>query len=251
MDANTLKNAGRLLIIIFFTLICLVAGIQIGIFFNHNIASVSPQKSTATVTTAPLEAPETNQNNYLLIFVDRIEAPRSRLKGVWMVISVPNEHRYTFLPIFPSGNTQFNQGIASQFSLDTDSNMDVRFLNELREYNFFWNNFLLVDDIGVITIYDWIAENSNQVIEAAGSKILSEMAPWEKDPQNSAHQQYILISDLCNGVSHIESQADILQILELSPDHLYTDIGDQLLIYNWDQIKEDPSHFSCQFPTFP
>lgn len=251
MNSKSLQSVGKLIIILFFTLICLVIGIQIGVVFNRNFTENAPSV-TPTYTAAPVIQPETNQNNFLIVYVDRIQANRPELKGVWLVVGIPGEFRYTFLPIFPSTGSEaseINQGISGLFSIEEDGSLSTQFLNELRKYNYFWNHFHLIDDIGIITIYDQLASSSNRDMSTTGSQILAEMQNWRNSPENTITQQHQLFAEICDGVSQVRPEANIIQILELNPEHLSTDIGDEKIIFDWSQIKMDPSRFQCEFPS--
>jgi hypothetical protein len=253
VKSNSFQNVGRIIVILFFTLVCLVVGIQIGVVFNRTINPQEPSP-TVTPTTVPFIELETNQNNYLLVYVDRLQATRPDLKGVWLVVAVPDQYTFTILPIFPATSfdaSEFNQELARSFSLSEDGTLDIQFLNQLRTHNYFWNHQLFIDDIGLISIYDQLSGKTTKPMTSTGAQLLAEMQPWHNSPQDALNQQHLMLLNLCSGIQGVSPEADIMPVLELIPTHFLTDIGDESLMFHWGKIKENPAQFVCEFPSFP
>ena len=243
----------RYLLLIILFIACLVLGFQAGQEFTKTWSgsSDSPPEYSIAPTMAPLL---TDQTNYLVIGVDRIGSLNAQLLSIWLVIEVPSENRYMFLPVFPLDERLkpgTNQEIPDAFSITKNGEISVSFWEILQNRELWWHHYFIVDEIAMMQLVDFIAGKTSGSILISGVDVIGKMPPWREYPMDTSNYQAQLVQMLCGTSSELSPDTSLMSMLELIPDHAYTDLVTHELLTLWERILASSDSITCEFPVHP
>jgi hypothetical protein len=224
---------------------------------------ISPAKSgrAAEPQSADLQAdppPEginTGQRNLLVAWVDRLDSTSPRLEGLWLILFVPNSPSLTWLPLYPAGLVESiagNPHWVEDFGLTADGKLDPQFVADLRSKDVWWNNYLVIDEAGLVEIVNRSLNASEEPAITpqpdAGVRIISNMPLAWEDPANALKAQFDLLDRFCLPPSasiHATSAADLIGPLE---HHLITNLQAEEIFSIWKNLRLTGGRL-CKFPT--
>ena len=199
----------------------------------RELASQKTPKSYPVPTLPKVTPTEDNENllqpvqqtNYLLLFVDDLNAKKPKLNGAYLWIIQNDTHRWTFLPIYDAQLPQpvvnsFTQELTRDFSFNNSHQLNSAFIDRLKAHSILWHHILLLDEIFLAKI--------------------SEVANIQDSTPLDLMQQYCQIIP--------QTTIDLTQLKDISKKHFYADdIPSYLLQPNSMIMNRFP--LKCLFPT--
>jgi hypothetical protein len=234
--SNRFQDFGLYLpIFLLLLVIGIVGGRSAGMIFQFdapdNARLVSPQERG------------NGQRNLIIIFVDQMAAPQPELEGIWLLITYPENPDLTLVPIFPDPNQQAasSKSYAETFEMTANNQPGSSFLDLLTE-NVLWDNYLITDRDGVISILEDAS--------ADGSKaFVSVEAAFPDETALTLEQQTMLWQSVCTYLSEIEGQDEFEILLPKLSSNIFTNLNwDQLPLYPWG-VEHEEARLECEFPT--
>jgi hypothetical protein len=156
------------------------------------------------------------------------------------------------LPIFPLSpkiDYENNKKLEDAFKSQPKSLLNKIFLDELKNRNLWWSDYIILDKIALEMIMDFVG-NPNHVERANTIKSILSVRPramQEKEP--TYQKQIVIMSYLCRSVNKTDPSRELTPILALMPDHIRTNITPPDLIDWWKNMKSYQGGISCVFPT--
>ncbi|MGB9639601.1 MAG: hypothetical protein ACPL4H_01735 [Anaerolineales bacterium] len=199
----------------------------------RELASQKTQKSYPVPTLpkgTPAEDNETfpppsQQNNYLLLFVDDLNAKKPKLLSAYIWIIQNDANRWTFLPIYDPQLAQpvvnsYTQELVRYFSINNHHQLNQAFMDRLNSHSILWHHFLLIDE---------------QFLTK-----LSALADANTDTPFKLMQQYCQIIP--------QTTIDLTPLTAISTKHFYTDAIPSFLLQPHSMaLNKFP--LECLFPT--
>jgi hypothetical protein len=202
------------------------------------------------------------QRSILLVTVDKLEARKPRLTGVWAVLYVPGNPHLTLLPIYPvlTGQDSGDE-LANRFGIQQDGStlrLDQTFTKQIQEYIPWWSGYLLLDQEAVSGIVDyWVNSpgtnrTSIDTMKQSGNKAFSDLPYAWEDPFSALYSQASLYQELCWGMAWSETGFEVSQAREhisLIKNHFSTDLDPLLILNEIKNLRGLSGSLVCEFPT--
>jgi hypothetical protein len=212
-------------------------------------------KSTDIQADPPPEGINNGQRNLLVAWVDRLDSASPRLEGLWLILFVPDSPSLTWLPLYPAGligNIAGSSSWVADFHLTPDGKLDPQFVADLRSKDVWWNNYLAIDEAGLVEIVNRnLNANEDPAITPqpnAGLRIISNMPLAWEDPAGALNAQFDLLDRFClppTASIHAASAADLIGPLD---HHLITNLRADEILSIWNNLRLTGGHL-CKFPT--
>jgi hypothetical protein len=279
---NSLKNSLRLMVFIGALMTGAIGGATVGkvtgvagaftqpVIQRHEITraksaawQISPVKSgrvsapnfTDVQADPPPVGINNGQRNLLVTWVDQLDSASPRLEGLWLVLFVPDSPSLTWLPLYPAGlieNVDGNQNWYQDFHLTQDGKLDPQFVADLRSKDVWWNNYLVIDNTGLVAIVNRNLNDSEDPAITpqpdAGGRIIANMPLAWENPAEALKAQFNLLDRFCLPPStsyHAASGMDLISPLE---HHLITNLQADEIFSIWNNLHLTGGR-RCKFPT--
>jgi hypothetical protein len=210
---------------------------------------------TETRTINSIQSLNNGQRNILLIGVNTMDITKAQLEGVWLVTYLPDNSYLKMLPISPSGNgtvSDFEDHLVRSFNLDNkngDPILDQDFLKLLKENNFWWSGYIVIDHVAAMKILNILGEADEYGEIISGDQINHKNPEVIDNPQKAFAIQIAFMQAACHGLSGLTLNPDLQQIILLSPTHLISDLNLNQLLLEWKSILLNQQMPNCKFPT--
>jgi hypothetical protein len=238
-------------------------GISAG--FQNKYPSFAPQSQhgVTTQTRQKQELPRQKQRNILLIGVNHMESPSPELESVWLILYLPDMPRLTLMPLYPSigssnvrGQITADPSLAALFQAGTNSKPNSAFFEKLSQGDIHWDNFVLVDEIALIDLIDFLGgletKSDPQVAESGktnGIQALARLQPTAGNPQKALLSQTQLFQQLCRSASFLNAPPQRIPVLfQTISNHLVTDLDSEQVIVDLESMLSSGEEISCEFP---
>ncbi len=197
---------------------------------------------------SPPPTPSNGQTNLLVIGVDRLNIQKPRLESIWLLGYFSNNPHFSFIPVYPSQNLGNNHDMEIAFELTADGRPNSELVNLLQKKRIWWNGTVIIDEIGMIEIIDFLngVEVQGHLLKGALA-VGSSPLPWE-DPAAALKGQTQILQSSCHQTNLLSPSADLRNILNLIPDHLRTDIDIFQAIRDWRELVNGEQKLVCDFP---
>lgn len=213
------------------------------------------QNSDGEQTDPPPDGVNTGQRNLLVAWVDHLDSASPRLEGLWLVLFVPDSPSLTWLPLYPGGlieNIDGNQNWSADFGLTQDGKLDPQFVADLRSKDVWWNNYLVIDDTGMVVI---VNRNLNASEDPAitpqpdaGGRIIANMPLAWEDPAGALKAQFELLDRFCLPSATSYRAASALDLIGPLDHHLLTNLQADEILTIWNNLRLTGGRL-CKFPT--
>lgn len=215
-----MKNAVIFLIVILVFLVCGYVGYQLA-------TRIDPARIALTGAT-PGRTGQGEQHNLVIIQVDQLDSAQPRLVSVWfasLFFMEGESPRLSFGQLFPTrSDPSQNQSIARSFGLDGQGDPSTGFWRSLDSLKIKWEGYLLVDNITVQRVLEWINGPGDY------PAILSSGA------ENSAARSQ-LAGRSCKAVAGIDKrQGPSLQWGDLVPAHFRSNLRMEDALAYWNRV---------------
>jgi hypothetical protein len=211
--------------------------------------------STDVQADPPPEGINNGQRNLLVAWVDRMDSTNPRLEGLWLILFVPNSPSLTWLPLYPAGLIESIDGNAqwvADFRLTPDDKLDPQFVADLRSKDVWWNNYLVIDETGLVEIVNRNLNSSEDPAITpqpdAGVRIIANMPLAWENPGEALKAQFDLLDRFCLPPitsTRAASAADLIGPLD---HHLITNLQAEEILTIWNNLRLTGGRL-CKFPT--
>jgi hypothetical protein len=185
--------------------------------------------------------------------VDDLESSSPRLDGVWLLSYVPNNTRLTFLPVYPSlakNESSQKNDLFENFKLKSRQDgreIDASFLDALGAQVPWWSSYIVLDAVSLSSLDDSNRLGSKMRIDGS-TKDNSLPHSWE-DPQAALAGQAALFQEMCWQATRSGGNLSLGKIVEQQPEHILSNLDNDLLRAEIKSLGEHMNTFSCEFPT--
>jgi len=207
----------------------------------------------ATQIAATSTATPNDQQNFLIIGVDDLEAESPRLESVWMLLYIPPTPQFTLIPLYPSayaGGEETQDYMESTFALGNDLKPNPAFLVAVQSVNTWWNNYIILDETAMANVINTASADNAINNPDFGSRTIA-MLPlaWE-DPKAAVLAQAELLNGLCHDFARNFSGKNLDISSKTLSNHVRSDLNAAQLTAMLQQMTINKSErFRCQFPT--
>jgi hypothetical protein len=217
---------------------------------------------------SPIPALANGQRSILLITVDKLEARKPRLTGVWAILYVPTNPRVTLLPIYPALNQkETGEELANSFRIQQSAgspSLDPAFISLIQEQIPWWSGYILVDQTALAEVVDlWVyppglgrnispSNAGSRSADHSGSQLVSDIPKVWEDPYSALFSQASLYQELCWGVAWAGAGLDASQTQEALAGirkHFSTDLDPEIFVKEIQNLREQGGSLVCEFPT--
>jgi hypothetical protein len=225
----------------------------LGIWTGKLSGTLKPARGPIATLRAssPLPTPSNGQTNLLVIGVDRLNSREPRLESIWLLGYFPDNPRVTLIPVFPaSPGTQpaYLRSLRGSLRISEHGRPGPEMLKALRKDHIWWNSYVIVDDIAMIEIIDFLGGIQVNDRRVKGALAISSFPLPQEDASASLEGQTWLLDRICQQANLLLPSADLRKILNLIPDHIQTDADIFQAIQDWRALTHGKGNIECEFP---
>lgn len=200
---------------------------------------------------APVSTPSNGQTNLLVIGVDRLRSRQPRLESIWLVGYFPDSPHLTLIPVFPppsNADPAYLRSLGESFRVSEVGAASPEMLRALQEDHIWWKNYVILDEIAMIEIIDFLGGIQVNDRRVKGALAISSFPLPEEDATTSLDGQTDLLQRICRQTNLLPPSADLRKILNLIPDHIQTDADIFQAMRDWRALHNRRGSLVCEFP---
>jgi hypothetical protein len=201
-----------------------------------------------------IDPPLDSQRNLLIIGVDRADATKARLQGVWYIAYRLDKPLVTLMPLYPAApvsNSAHDQQLEQIFRINRGGVPDQEFIETIKSFHEInWDAQILIDDIAIMEIVNLLGGIEMNGIIQSGPRAVGDIPPAWEDRSGALQGQTQLLTQLCQKVSSYSEQYPIQQIVELIPKHIATELDVSDALDDWSRLINNGADLKCDFPLF-
>ena len=214
----------KVVIILLFILVFSACGI-LGYQLANRMNPAQPQASSA----GSGRVGQGEQHNLVIIQVDQLDSLQPHLISVWYASLYFLEDKpptLTFGQLYPMrANQATNQSIGKSFALDSHGEPSAGFWRNLETFKIKWEGYLLVDNVAMQRVLEWI-NGPGDYVSILGS------GPDGSDQRNQ------LADQSCQKIAGIDQrQGPSLEWGDLIPAHFHSNLRMEDALAYWDRVK--------------
>jgi hypothetical protein len=134
------------------------------------------------------------------------------------------------------------------FQLDAAGAPAPEFLERLEEMRLAWSGYLVIDEIGMIALLDYVGGVRLEGRELDGAIAVGAVPlPW-LDPAAALHGQSELLAAACRQASQAAPPGDLQQFLAEIRPHIRTDLNLTQATKDWFALIGNQNVLACEFP---
>jgi hypothetical protein len=191
------------------------------------------------------------QRGLLVLGVDRLASPGPRLQSAWLVAYFPGKSLVTLVPLYPQAAvlpSPSGHSLERAFQLDAAGAPSPEFLERLQEMRLAWSGYLVIDEIGMIALLDFVGGVTLEGRELDGAIAVGAVPlPW-LDPAAALHGQSELLAAACRKVSQAAPPGDVQQFLAEIQPYIRTDLNLSQVTKDWFDLVGNQNVLACEFP---
>lgn len=225
------------------------AGLAMGFAYLPTASAPGPELAIAPSYELQ-DAQPREQLNVLLIGVEEVGSPETRLMSIWLVVIPPDGRELTFMPIYPQAASAQDQSYASPHEpvwVDARTPASATVVRLLAEQGTWWDETALMDETGLMLLLDLLGGAGSYYQEL--SVLLSAGAPraWD-NPQAALAAQSVLLRTICERSSSFGGLLNPGSFIPPSPAHFLTSANEVDLFAELFKLSTSITGFGCQFP---
>lgn len=204
--------------------------------------------------TGPMALPATSgtndyaaatQVNVLLLVVDRLGGISPRLQGVWLLVTDPQKHGLTFLPLYPSANSDLSRA----FRLDPSGAPSQAFLEAVRQKGVWWHHYLALDYASLSALVELVGGVQLGGTRLRGVEAVTNLLSPARAPEAMLEGQASLFESICLQSAGLLANADpdlVTGLLTGSDER--SNISPEVFQQGWIYASQ-AGGLTCEFPT--
>jgi anionic cell wall polymer biosynthesis LytR-Cps2A-Psr (LCP) family protein len=219
---------------------------------NTTIQPVSRLKAPEAQNS--LEAVITGQRNFLVITTTSISGSNPRLVSIWLASYFAPDTNLQLMPIYPSRNrsdTDFIQQLNNTFRITQDHGklaLSLAFIQELKNKNYSWNGYAVIDDNSLITIIDLLGGIELNGHVFSGNQVVKEFSLALDDPHLASSAQMAVMQSVCKKISTTSINPGLSQLFSLISDKIITDLDLSQTQAEFQSFVSREPGLSCNIP---
>jgi hypothetical protein len=193
------------------------------------------------------------QKSILIFIVSQLDTQRPKLIGVWLVSYMYTEPYATVVAIYPSplqNDTVIDNSMVDDLKIRRVNGyyrLDDIFLKKLNETNIWSSGYVLIDLDGLTDLFVISGGKDNLITELSVDDLLNQIAELE-EPSSSLIFQTLLLQQLCNKFTLVDSISEFKLMRDLFPEHISSNIDPDVLLGDWRQFINGRNGSFCVFP---
>jgi hypothetical protein len=198
-----------------------------------------------------ISTPSNGQTNLLVIGVDRLRSRQPSLESIWLVGYFPDNPHLTLIPVFPPASNADPADLRSlgeSFRVSELGAPGPETLRTLQADHIWWNSYVILDEIAMIEIIDFLGGLQVNDRRVKGALAISSFPLPEEDASASLNGQTDLLQRICRQANLLPPSADLRRILSLIPDHIQTDADIFQAMRDWRAVNSGRGNLVCEFP---
>jgi hypothetical protein len=210
-----------------FLLILFIGFSFLGFLMWNEVKGLFSTTNTSTTPSSP--GTSNQQQNFLIVHIDDLTSDEPRLVSVWGFFFYPSESpSLTLRELYPIPD-QEQEEIKSLFAIDSNGELNNRFVKKLNSYQISWSGIMIVDHQAVASINDWLQiENTpvslQQAIEIPGAMVQPE-------------DEITWFTQVCTQLQTLNLATNPhLPWSTIIPEHMHTTIIFDNLVTVWDDL---------------
>lgn len=214
----------KVVIILLFILVFAACGI-----LGYQLANQTNPAQPQTRSAAAGRVGQGEQHNLVIIQVDQLDSFQPHLISIWYTSLYFLEDKppaLTFGQLYPMRTNQtVNQSIKNSFGLDGNGEPSAGFWRNLDTFKIKWEGYLLVDNVTIQRVLQWINGPGDYAsILASG--------PEASDQRNQ------LVEQSCQKIAGIDQrQGPALEWSDLVPAHFHSNLSMEAALSYWNRVK--------------
>jgi hypothetical protein len=200
---------------------------------------------------APIDL-TSGQRNTLLVVVDEKGMPNPKLRSIWLLLELPNKDTLTLIPLYPAAvknHTVHDQLLENTFAIDKGQSFDESFLTQFSELNIWWDEYILVDDYIMGSLFELSNGSSIAGIPITGSDIRSGHLPEFENKTKQLRFQVGLFQFFCQKISLAPLHPNYQNTIASFSSHTLTSLDNQDIVAMLDHLTHMNHAPNCDFPT--
>ena len=191
------------------------------------------------------------QRSLLVLGVDRLASREPRLQSAWLVAYFPGKSPVTLAPLYPEPPglpSPSRQSLTQSFRLDPAGAPAPTFLERLHDRRLGWSSYLVIDEIGMIALLDYLGGVTLDGRDLDGAIAVGAVPlPW-LDPAAALRGQTELLGAACLQARQAGPSGDAQRFLAEIQPHIRTDLDLSQAIKDWFDLASSKTPLTCEFP---
>jgi hypothetical protein len=200
---------------------------------------------------APIDL-TSGQRNTLLVIIDEKVRPNPKLRSIWLVLELPNNDTLTLIPLYPAAlknHSVHDRLLEKTFAIDKEQSFDQSFLTQLTELNIWWDDYILIDDYIMGSLFELTNGTSIEGIPITGSDIRSGRLPELKNKPEQLRFQVDLFQFFCQKITLAPLHPNYQNTIASFPSHTMSSFENRDIVAMLDQLTHMNHAPRCDFPT--
>jgi hypothetical protein len=215
---------------------------------QRKVLSGAPVIQTPTISSGAA----VNQRKILVVVVDNFQTETPQLETIWLATYVNPRSQISLIPLFPaslSGGEKDDQEVVKYFKIDGEGLLSKELQNVFRSKQINWDHYLYLDEYGLAMLIDTIGGVDFGRGQVSGVRVLSQIPQAKEDAQAAIFAYAALARSICRQSGDLVETHDALDLYHQLGTHLRTDIPEQLIVDEWQQLRKTKMGVFCDFPS--
>ena len=233
--------------VIFISGLFLVASLALVAFFTQSSRDVYSNLSHQ----APKDLTSGQRNTLLLVVDDGFET-KPQLRSIWLLLELPDKPSFTLIPLYPAAvknHAIHDLVLEDSFAINEKGNLDESFLAQLDELNIWWNDFILIDDYILGSLFELTNGSSIAGKPVTGADIRSGNYPSVESKSDQLKVQVELLQYFCQKISLAPLHPNYQNTIASFSSHAITSLENEDLVTRLALLNQLSNKVNCNFPT--
>ncbi len=192
------------------------------------------------------------QRNTLLVIVSEREIVKPQLRSIWLLLELPEKHSFTLIPLYPAAvknHTVHDQELEMLFAIKNNNNLDESFISHLTELNIWWDDFILIDDFILGSLFEMTNGSSVAGFPVTGADIRTGKYPLVESKPDQLQVQVEFLQYFCQKITVAPLHPNFHDMVASFPSHALTSLNQNDLMDRFTFFDPTSNAVDCDFPT--
>jgi hypothetical protein len=225
-------------------LVAALGGVIYFSLLSRNVYSELSHKAPINLTSG--------QRNTLLVLVNDGLEPTPQLRSIWLLLELPGKTSFTLIPLYPAAVKNYaihDRVLEQSFAVNDNRTLDESFLTNLSKLNIWWNDYLVIDDYILGSLYELTNGSSIDGKKVSGDDIRSGGYPSAQSKTEQLNQQVFLIKYFCQKITLAPLHPNFQNSVASFSSHTISSLKNDNLAQWLVEINHISTTISCDFPT--
>ncbi len=192
-----------------------------------------------------------NQRKVLILVLDNLQVTSPQVESIWLATYVKARSQVVLLPIFPtlqSIDLQDEEKALGDFRVNEDGVISQDFIDWIQMKQIDWDNYIFLDEFGLAMLIDNVGGIDLGRGQVSGVRALSQIPLARDDSQAALFGYATLARTICRNSVELVDSVEVLDLYQQFGSHIRTDLPEQLLVDEWQRLRNAKTGISCEFP---